>query len=105
MLARAWVQAMRPATGGATAGIRRAAPHLWAGGVVGLATLYALAAPYLGYILALGLLIAASAILFGLRPDPRLALVAGFGAILFWALFAGLLGVAMPAGMWPRLWG
>ncbi len=84
---------------------RGAAPHLWAAGVVGLAALYALAAPWLGYVPALALLIAATAVLFGMRPHPRLALVAAGGAVLFWVLFAKFLSVSMPPGFWPRLWG
>ena len=96
--------APRPAVAGAEVS-RGAAPHLWAAGVVGLATLYALAAPWLGYVLALGLLIAATAILFGMRPHPRLGFVAAGGALFFWVLFAKFLGVAMPAGLWPGLWG
>jgi hypothetical protein len=102
LLARALAQ--RPAAAGADVS-RGAAPHLWAAGVVGLATLYALAAPFLGYVLALGLLIAATAVMFGMRPHPRLALIAAGGALFFWVLFAKFLGVAMPAGLWPRLWG
>lgn len=80
-------------------------PHLWAAAALGLAALYALAAPWLGYVLALGLLIAATAILFGMRPHPRMALVAAGGAIFFWGLFAKFLGISMPAGLWPRLLG
>ena len=102
LLVRALV--LRPVPAGANVSVG-AAPHLWAAGVVGLAVLYALAAPWLGYVLALGLLIGATAILFGMRPHPRLALVAAGGALFFWVLFAKFLGIAMPAGFWPRLWG
>jgi hypothetical protein len=94
--------ALRPAAAGGGAG---AGPHLWAAAIVGLGAFYALAAPWLGYVLALGCLIAATAILFGMRPHPRLALVAAGGAIFFWGLFAKFLGITMPAGLWPRLWG
>jgi putative tricarboxylic transport membrane protein len=109
VLARALALAPRPAAIGVTvsggAGVKGgAAAHLWAGGVVGVAALYILAAPFLGYVLALGLLIAATAMLFGMRPGPRLSLVAAGGAALFWVLFAKVLGVALPAGWWPRLW-
>jgi putative tricarboxylic transport membrane protein len=100
-----FVLARAVAARGMVAGPRGgAAPHLWAAALVGLATLYALAAPFLGYVPALALLIAAAAVMFGMRPHPRLALVAVGGAVFFWALFAKFLGVAMPAGLWPRLW-
>lgn len=77
--------------------------HLRALGVVGLGAAYAAAAPFLGYPLAVALLIGLTAIYFGQRPEPRLALVAAFGAAVFWSLFVKMLGVAMPAGIWLRL--
>jgi hypothetical protein len=77
--------------------------HLRAFGVVGIAAAYAAAAPFLGYPLAIALLITFTAIYFGQQPEPRLAVVAAFGAAVLWALFVKMLGVPMPAGAWLRL--
>lgn len=80
-------------------------PHLQAFGVVGLGAAYAALAPYLGYPVAIAALIGVTALYFGMRPSPRLVLVALAGAALFWGLFVKILGVAMPEGLWPRLIG
>ena len=80
-------------------------PHLQALGVVGLGAAYAALAPYLGYPVAVAALIGVTALYFGMRPSPRLVLVALAGAALFWGLFVKILGVAMPEGLWPRLIG
>ncbi len=77
--------------------------HLRAMGVVALGGAYAVAAPIVGYPVAIALLIASTALYFGLRPDLQLALVAALGAAVFWAMFVKMLGVAMPAGAWLRL--
>jgi putative tricarboxylic transport membrane protein len=77
--------------------------HLRALGVIALGGAYTVAAPIIGYPVAIALLIALTALYFGLRPDLRLVLVAVVGAAVFWALFAKMLGVSMPAGMWLRL--
>jgi putative tricarboxylic transport membrane protein len=77
--------------------------HLRALGVVGLGAVYALAAPFIGYPVAIALLIGTTAMYFGLRPEPRLALVTALGAAVFWAMFVKMLGVPMPAGIWLRL--
>lgn len=79
--------------------------HLRALGVVGLGAAYAVTAPLIGYPVAIALLIGLTALYFGLRPEPRLALVAALGAALFWAMFVKMLGVSMPAGIWLRLIG
>jgi hypothetical protein len=79
--------------------------HLRALGLVGLGFAYAAVAPYLGYPLALALLIGAAVVYFGLRPSPRLVLVSAAGAMILWVLFVKLLNVPMPVGIWPRLFG
>ena len=77
--------------------------HLRALGVVGLGAAYAVAAPFIGYPVAIALLIGMTALYFGLRPELRLAAVAALGAAVFWAMFVKMLGVSMPAGAWLRL--
>jgi putative tricarboxylic transport membrane protein len=77
--------------------------HLRALGVVALGVAYVAATPIVGYPVAIALLIGLTALYFGLRPEPRLALIAAFGAAVFWAMFVKMLGVSMPAGMWLRL--
>lgn len=72
-------------------------------GVVGLGAVYAVIAPVLGYAPALALLLAAVALYFGAGLSLRLVLVSALGAVLFWALFVKMLGVAMPSGGLLRL--
>jgi putative tricarboxylic transport membrane protein len=79
--------------------------HLSCLGLAGIAALYVAAAPLLGYPLAIALLIAVTTVYFGSRPSWGLAGIAGLGALFFWAMFAKMLGIAMPMGIWPRLIG
>jgi putative tricarboxylic transport membrane protein len=79
--------------------------HLSCLGLAGIAASYAAAAPWLGYPLAIALLIAVTTVYFGSRPSWGLAGIAGLGALFFWAMFAKMLGIAMPTGIWPRLIG
>jgi hypothetical protein len=85
---------------GTTEGAR--GPHLRALGVAGLALAYVAAAPWLGYPLALALLVAAATLYYGARPRPGVFLYAIGCAALLWLVFAKLLGVAMPPGLWWR---
>lgn len=82
--------------GGESAG----GPHLRALGVAGLGFVYVAAAPYLGYPLALALLVAAATLYYGERPGPAVLLYAIGCAAALWLVFAKLLGVAMPTGAW-----
>jgi hypothetical protein len=77
---------------------RSAAAHLKATGLLGLMAAYALAAPVIGYPLALAIFAAAVAVFAGAPfGAPTLAFGAGTAA-LFWLGFVKLLGVAFPAG-------
>jgi len=77
---------------------RGTAAHLKAAGLLALMLAYLLAAPILGYPLALGLFAAGAATYAGARPGvPVLAFGAGTAA-LFWLGFVKLLGVAFPVG-------
>ena len=77
--------------------------HLRAFGLVVIGFVYVGIAPLLGYPVAIALLIGVTVVYFGLRPNWRLVAIAASGAVLFWALFAKLLGVPMPLGFWSRL--
>jgi putative tricarboxylic transport membrane protein len=72
-------------------------------GIIALGALYAALAPATGYVPALALLLAATALYFGAGLGLRLVLISALGAALFWALFAKMLGVAMPQGTLLRL--
>jgi hypothetical protein len=80
-------------------------PHLRALGVAALGFVYVAVAPYLGYPLALALLVAAATLYYGERLRPAVLVHAIGCAALLWLVFAKLLGVAMPAGAWARLLG
>ena len=80
-------------------------PHLRALGVAALGFVYVAVAPYLGYPLALALLVAAATLYYGERLRPAVLFYAIGCAALLWLVFAKMLGVAMPAGVWARLLG
>ena len=72
--------------------------HARAAGLLGLMVAYVLAAPVLGFPLAVGLFAAAVAAYAGARRLPSIAAFgAGVGA-LFWLGFVKLLGIAFPTG-------
>ena len=59
--------------------------------------------PWLGYMVSLAGLIAATIYFQGGSLNRRSAAVAVGGAVLFWLLFVRILHVAHPAGIWPSL--
>ena len=75
------------------------APWPRALGILGIAVLYLPAASFLGYPIALFLLLVAIALYEGKRPDWRLFVVAAGGAVFFWLLFDVVLGVRQPEGI------
>lgn len=56
-----------------------------------------------GYLLSIGLLILALCLYQGERLNMRLVVVAAGGTFVLWLLFAVLLGVHMPQGIWADL--
>jgi hypothetical protein len=73
--------------------------HLRALGIAALAAAFVVLAPYLGYPLALALLALAAARYYGAALGlPVLIYAAGCAAML-WFVFARVLGIAMPAGV------
>jgi len=75
------------------------APWPRALGILGIAVLYLPAATFLGYPIALFLLLVAVALYERKRPDWRLFAVATGGAVFFWLLFDIVLGVRQPEGL------
>jgi hypothetical protein len=74
-----------------------------AGGLLALGALYILIVPWLGYVLAIAILIAATTWYQGRTMSPRVVLVSAGGAVLFWLLFVVILGVPHPSGFWSGL--
>jgi hypothetical protein len=73
--------------------------HLRALGIAALGAAFVALAPFLGYPVALALLLAAATLYYGAAPRPQVALYAAGGAAVLWLVFARVLGVAMPAGL------
>ena len=75
------------------------APWPRALGMLGIGVLYIPVASFLGYPLALFLLLVTVALYERKRPDWRLFAVAAGGALFFWFIFAFILGVRQPEGI------
>jgi hypothetical protein len=84
----------------APAGMR---PHLLAFGLMALLTVYMVLLPWLGYVVAIGLLAAAVAWFAGGRERKALLGFALLTGPFLWFLFDFALKVRMPAGFWPTL--
>jgi putative tricarboxylic transport membrane protein len=78
-------------------------PVLRVAGMLAIGILYLVAVPWLGYILALAGLIAATTYYQGGGLNARVAAVAVSGALFFWVLFVAVLGIPHPPGIWPSL--
>jgi hypothetical protein len=72
-------------------------------GMLLIGILYLAVVPWLGYILSLAGLIAATTDYQGGGLSPRVALVSLSGAVFFWVLFVAVLGIPHPPGIWPSL--
>jgi putative tricarboxylic transport membrane protein len=72
-------------------------------GVVAIGAIYIVVVPWLGYIVSLTALIAATTYYQGGGANRRVVFVAVAGALLFWLLFVAILGIQHPAGFWPSL--
>lgn len=86
-------------------GPRGLAAHLRAAGMLIIGAVYIVVTPYLGYPLAIALLLLVVIVYSGLPPSRHVVLVSSLGALVFWLTFVKLLGVAMPVGVWPALLG
>jgi len=64
---------------------------------------YIVVLPWLGYLLSVAALIAATTYFQGGSINRRSILVAISGALCFWVLFIWLLRIQYPAGLWPSV--
>ncbi|MDX5402645.1 MAG: tripartite tricarboxylate transporter TctB family protein [Rhodobacterales bacterium] len=79
--------------------------HLKAAGIVAIGILYLLILPTLGYIPSVILLVIAVSVYIGARAGAYTLGVAVAIGIAFYLLFVRLLGIPLPAGIWPGLLG
>ncbi len=86
--------------GTAPADTRRA--FLRAGGTVLIGVGFLLVAPWLGYALAIALLIGAMLLYNRVVLNWKLVLVSVAAGIFFWALFGLVFSIPLPRGVWPR---
>jgi putative tricarboxylic transport membrane protein len=81
-----------------------AAPHLSAAGMLLIGVGYLVVVNTIGYVPAVALLVLATARFMGRPWSVELILLAVGGALLFHLLFARLLGIPLPPGIWPAVW-
>ena len=79
--------------------------HLKAAGIVAIGIAYLVILPTLGYIPSVILLMLAVSVYIGARAGAYTAGVAVVIAVIFYLLFVQLLGIPLPAGFWPGLFG
>jgi len=72
-------------------------------GVIVIGVVYILVVPWLGYIVSLAALIAATTYYQGGGMSGRVVIVSVSGAVVFWLLFVAILGIQHPPGFWPSL--
>jgi predicted membrane protein len=68
-----------------------------------LGVLYLVIVPVLGYTASIAVLLAAVALYNYRKPTLELALFAVLGSAAFYLLFVRILGIPLPAGIWPSL--
>jgi hypothetical protein len=79
-------------------------PTMWRpAGMLLIGILYLTVVPWLGYVLSLTGLIAATTYYQGGGIGARVVMVAMSGAIFFWMLFVAVLGIPHPPGIWTSL--
>ena len=72
-------------------------------GLLAFGAVYLALVPFLGYVVSIAGLIAATTWYQGGIFNRRIFLVAVGGAVFFWLMFVRLLGVPHPPGIWPSL--
>jgi len=105
LIVRSFVASPRPAAAMASSSAPRPLPHPHqrALAMLALGVGYLVVLPYLGYALAVMLLLGAVAVYNGRQPTPGLALFAVAGAAGFYVLFVRVLNIRLPGGIWPDL--
>ena len=72
-------------------------------GILAIGIGYIIAVPYLGYPVAIAIVIAIAALYNGGALSLRTAGVAALGALGLWFVFVFLLHIGQPSGIWPDL--
>ena len=93
-----------PAAVGEESAPGEANPHLRAAGLLLIGMAYLAVVGTIGYLPAIALLVLATARYMGRPWSGGLILVALGGALLYYLIFVRLLGIPLPAGVWPALW-
>ena len=70
-------------------------------GLLLIGVLYIALVPWLGYLVTLAGLLAATTYYQGGGFNRHVALVSGGGALFLWILFVWVLGIPQPSGVWP----
>lgn len=94
----------RPRVMAATSATGRDSRHQRALGMLLIGAGYLLVVDVAGYVPALALLIALTAMYNGQRWSAVVAGVAVVGAAVYYVVFVQLLGIPLPPGPWPALW-
>ena len=76
-----------------------------AAGMLAIGIGYIAAVTIVGYMISIAAVIACVALNQGERVGWRVARIAIGGGMAFWIFFDRLLGVDLPPGFWPALWG
>jgi hypothetical protein len=79
-------------------------PHLRAAGMLLIGMGYLMLVNTIGYVPAVALLVLAAARFMGRPWSAELVMLALGGALLYYLLFARLLGIPLPSGIWPGVW-
>jgi hypothetical protein len=79
--------------------------HGRAAGVAVFALAYVLALPVFGYAVSVAVLVAVVSLYGGATLDWRVPAVGAGAAIIYYAVFVLLLGIPLPPGFWPGLFG
>jgi hypothetical protein len=79
--------------------------HARAAGVAAFALAYIVALPVLGYAVSVAVLVAVVSFYGGATLDWRVPAVGAGAAIIYYAVFVLLLGIPLPPGFWPGLFG
>jgi putative tricarboxylic transport membrane protein len=78
--------------------------HVRAAGMLAIGAGYVALVETIGYLPAIGLLLAAVVSYVGGASARQVALFAVIGGVVFWAFFVWFLGIREPAGPWLELW-
>jgi putative tricarboxylic transport membrane protein len=92
------------ATGGEESEASGAHAHLRAAGMLLIGIGYLALVGTIGYIPAVVGLVVATALYLGQSLSTRLVLLAVGLALLYYLIFVRLLGIPLPAGIWPGVW-